>query len=153
MQGTPVRCPARSMEQDARRQQACCLLAKYTSSFAISSCSASTPTLFEHIQELPHTFDKDCIYLDEKKLSGPLRLRRWKKGDKIASLGVKGSQLVSKILHNAKVPAMERENYYVLSDDLQIHWCPRFKIGRNALATEESNQIIKCSITYKECAE
>ena len=109
--------------------------------------------LIEHIQELPHTFDKDCIYLDEKKLSGPLRLRRWKKGDKIASLGVKGSQLVSKILHNAKVPAMERENYYVLSDDLQIHWCPRFKIGRNALATEESNQIIKCSITYKECAE
>lgn len=113
----------------------------------------STPIpelLVESIQEIPETFNKETIYLDADKLSGPLQLRRWKEGDKIASLGIDGSQLVSKILHDAKVPLMERENFYVLCDDKDIHWCPGLKVGRTAIATSSTNRILKCSLTYKE---
>lgn len=106
----------------------------------------------EQIRELPEQFSKEFIFLDGAKISGTLRLRQWKEGDKIASLGVNGSQLVSKILHDAKVPIAERENYYVLCDDIQIHWCPQYKVGRNALASPSSAQILKCTITYKEYA-
>ena len=113
--------------------------------------SALIPVLLaESVHEIPETFDKETIYLDEDKLSGPLRLRVWKDGDKIASLGVDGSQLVSKILHDAKLPLVERENFYVLCDDKDIHWCPGLKVGRNAIATSSTNRILKCSLTYKE---
>ncbi len=105
--------------------------------------------IIERVQGIPEEFDKDHIYLDENKLFGPLKLRKWKEGDKIASIGIKGTQLVSKILHDAKVPITERENYFVLSDDVQIHWCPKYKVGRNAIASLSSDHIIKCSITYK----
>lgn len=104
----------------------------------------------ESVQEIPETFDKETIYLDEDKLSGPLKLRKWKEGDKIASLGVEGSQLVSKILHDTKLPLMERENFYVLCDEKDIHWCPGLKVGGNAIATSSTIRILKCSLTYKE---
>lgn len=113
--------------------------------------SALIPELaVESVQEIPKTFNKETIYLDEDKLSGPLRLRLWKDGDKIASIGVDGSQLLSKILHDAKLTLMERENFYVLCDDKNIHWCPGLKVGRNAIATSSTNRILKCSLIYKE---
>jgi tRNA(Ile)-lysidine synthase len=113
--------------------------------------STLIPELFvKSVQEIPETFNKETIYLDADKLSGQLQIRRWKEGDKISSLGVDGSQLVSKILHDAKVPLVERENFYVLCDDKDIHWCPGLKVGRKAIASSSTKRILKCSLTYKE---
>ncbi|MFZ9027533.1 MAG: tRNA lysidine(34) synthetase TilS [Crocinitomicaceae bacterium] len=106
--------------------------------------------LIESVKEIPEIFDKGSIYLDQDKLSGELRLRRWKEGDKIASIGVKGSQLISKILHDAKVAKKDREDFFVLCDDVDIHWCPNLKVGRNAIASTSTNRILKCSLIYKE---
>jgi tRNA(Ile)-lysidine synthase len=106
--------------------------------------------IIEKVNELPANFNKDFIYLDATKIKGSLRLRLWQDGDKIAPIGVKGSQLVSKILHDVKMSTGARENYHILCDDNEIHWCPGYKVGRNAIATSNKVQILKCSITCKE---
>lgn len=105
---------------------------------------------FEEVEDLPITFSKDVVYLDKEKINGELRVRKWQTGDKIDPIGVKGSQLISKVLHDLKVPHHSRKNIYVLCDDENIHWCIGYKVGRKAIATTESKEIVRCSIIDKE---
>lgn len=112
------------------------------------------PTLnIEKVEALPDDFDKDSVYLDPDRIEGELKLRRWRESDRIASIGVPGSQLISKILHDNKVLPEERNEVLVLTDKNNILWCPGYKIGRTALATVDSSSILKCSITYKGSEE
>lgn len=107
----------------------------------------------ESVQHLPDLFDKNSIYLDADKLHGELKLREWRESDRMAPIGVPGTQLISKILHDQKVSTEERSRFKILSDDKHILWCPGYKIGRIALANENTATILKCSVTYTKSAE
>jgi tRNA(Ile)-lysidine synthase len=56
------------------------------------------------------------LYLDVRKVSFPLTLRRWQNGDKIQPLGMTGTQKISDHLTNRKVSTVNREKSLVLSD-------------------------------------
>ena len=56
------------------------------------------------------------LYLDADRIKFPLLVRRWKAGDSIQPLGMKGTQKVSDHLTNRKVPAAIREKSLVLCD-------------------------------------
>ena len=56
------------------------------------------------------------LYLDADKIIFPLSVRRWKAGDSIQPLGMKGTQKVSDHLTNRKVPTAIREKSLVLCD-------------------------------------
>ena len=101
----------------------------------------------EHVDFLPETLDKSCVYLDEDKLVGKLKVRKWQLGDRISPIGMKGSQLISDVIKDAKIDSDSKQAVAVLHDDQQIHWCIALKIGRMALATPESKHILRCSIT------
>ena len=102
--------------------------------------------LVEKINSLPTKFDKNCIYLNPEKIQGKLILRPWQLGDRINSIGVKGSQLVSKIIKDAKIPLSKRDDIYIVKDDLEIHWVVGLKIGRNAISKTGDHIILKISI-------
>lgn len=104
----------------------------------------------ETLKDLPESFGKNEIYLDADKVQGELTLRNWKEGDRIYPIGLSGSQLISKVLHDQKVLPELRQHIQVLCDEKDILWCPGHKVGRTALATQNSKRILKCSITYKE---
>lgn len=93
------------------------------------------------VDALPSTFDKDVLYLDTSKTVGNLKLRKWQLGDRIKSVGLNGSQLVSDIITDAKTPASKRSNILVLHDDEHIHWVVGLKVGREAIATINSSII------------
>ena len=98
------------------------------------------------VLELPVHFDKNVLFLDKKKLKGKLQGRMKMVGDKIAVIGMKGTQKVSKISKDAKLNQAEKANLIVVHDDQEIHWVYPLKIGRNALATVESKQILRVEI-------
>jgi tRNA(Ile)-lysidine synthase len=100
------------------------------------------------VENLPSHFDKTAIYLDAHKLHGELKVREWQQGDRIASLGMKGSQLVSDILKDAKVHSHEKKSVYVLCDDATIHAVIGYKIGRKGLASANSKQIVRVKIEF-----
>lgn len=100
----------------------------------------------ELVKDLPEKFSKDTIYLDSSEIIGELKLRKWKVGDRIASLGLKGSQLISDILKDAKVSILEKKDVLVVCDDRHILWCPGYKVSRYALANQTSTKILKISI-------
>lgn len=95
---------------------------------------------------LPSAFTKNEIYLDESKLKGTLQIRLWQIGDRISPVGLKGSQLISDVITDAKIPNSKRKGICVVHDEQEIHWCVGLKIGRKALADKNVNSILKISL-------
>jgi tRNA(Ile)-lysidine synthase len=98
------------------------------------------------LTELPIQFEKDVLYLDATLVKGELKARFREEGDRIASVGMKGSQLVSKICKDAKLEQSEKENTIVIHDDENIHWVYLLKVGRIIIANENSINILKVEI-------
>jgi tRNA(Ile)-lysidine synthase len=51
-----------------------------------------------------------------------LKLRKWKSGDRIKPLGMKGNKKVSDILIDQKISMLEKNNIYVLLSNNDIIW-------------------------------
>ena len=77
-------------------------------------------------------------FFNFSKLEFPLKLRKWKRGDKIRPLGMRGSKKVSDILIDLKISILEKENIYVLESNDDIIWVvgvlisDKYKIEKNA---------------------
>lgn len=125
------------------------LIVKEANSFSFipNSDKIILPELkIETVDSLPTFFSKDEIYLDQDKIKGELKLRPWEIGDRIHSVGMNGSQLISDVISDTKMNANDKKNVLVLCDDETIHWCVGRKIGRKAVATNESFRIFKVYI-------
>jgi tRNA(Ile)-lysidine synthase len=96
----------------------------------------------ENVKNLPLVFTKDVIYLDSKKIKGKLAVRKWEIGDRMRPIGINGSKLISDILSDAKVPNYSRATQLVVHDDEKIVWCVGFSVGKEAIASIDS-EIIK----------
>lgn len=102
--------------------------------------------IVEEVISLPDTFDKDYAYFDASKIQGELKLRTWEIGDRIAPIGMNGSQLISDIIKDAKITADAKQSQLILHDDNSILWCVGLKISRKAIATSESEKILRSSV-------
>jgi tRNA(Ile)-lysidine synthase len=100
----------------------------------------------EQIGSLPKTFDKYAYYADANKIVGELSVRPWREGDKIAPIGMVGTQLVSDIIKDAKVSSSEKTKVLVVEDDEKIVWVVGLKMGRLAVANAESKNLISIKI-------
>ncbi len=85
--------------------------------------------------------------LDADRLVFPLRLRPWQPGDRMRPIGLGGSQLVSDLLTNAKVPAGERANRQVLESDGVIIWLAGLRIAEGAQANSTSHRVLRIRFT------
>ena len=124
-------------------------LIKSNDRFVFSSDSQVLPLpqlLQKEVKEIPMVFSKDVIYLDKTKISGDLRLRFPENGDRIKSIGMKGSQLISDIMKDAKLSIKDKNKVVILTDDLEVHWCVGLKVGRVAIASKGSQYLIKVSV-------
>lgn len=83
---------------------------------------------FEKVEGITHTA-KNVIYVDEGKLSYPLKIRKWEKGDHFEPFGLKGSKKLSKFFKDEKYSLAEKERQWLLCDAQdRIVWV----IGRRA---------------------
>lgn len=71
----------------------------------------------------------------------PLTLRPWRDGDRIAPLGMEGSQLVSDILTQRKVPAGQRKDQWVIEETGgRIAWLVEHRLDRGAALPAEKKE-------------
>ncbi len=105
---------------------------------------ASKPVLLvETVNVLPKEFNKTEIYLDFSKIKGKLKLRKWKIGDRIQPLGMKGSKLISDCIKDAHISIEEKSDVLIVHDEENIHWCVGLVIGRKAVANGKTKEILK----------
>lgn len=97
---------------------------------------------FSYPDKLPDSFTKNEFYFDADLIQGEIRLRTWQQNDRIKPLGMKGSKLISDVLHDGKLKSIERIQWPVLVDDEQVIACPFLVVSRTKIATNQSVKII-----------
>jgi len=117
-------------------------------SFSFLSNEKSSPPqlIIEKVASLPKSFSKWEVYLDANKINGELKVRRIRIGDRIRPIGMKGSRLVSDVVSDAKLTALQKQKLVVITDDKSILWIPGLSISREAIAQPNSEKISKISL-------
>jgi tRNA(Ile)-lysidine synthase len=62
------------------------------------------------------------LHCPASALRGSLRVRGWRRGDRLRPLGLGGSKKVSDLLREARVPASRRDGALIVDDDEGILW-------------------------------
>lgn len=80
-------------------------------------------------------------YFTYEKLIFPLTIRKWRKGDKIHPLGMKGQKKVSDILIDNKISSLDKENIYVLISNNEIIWLIGICINEKYKVNRDNNSV------------
>ena len=82
--------------------------------------------------------DKETACLDADKVTIPLTIRKWERGDKFYPLGMKGKKNISDYLTDKKFTLFEKERQYVACQDDDIVWLVEERIDHRFRITSSS---------------
>jgi len=86
------------------------------------------------------------ICFDKNKVSFPLFVRKWKKGDYFYPLGMRGKKKLSDFLIDQKVSRVEKEKIWLLCDAKKnIVWVIGYRLDNRFKITENTTEIIQIS--------
>lgn len=85
-----------------------------------------------------------CLYLDVAKLSWPVTLRKWEKGDSFQPLGMEGRQNVSDHLTNRKISAAHKSKALVLETFEETICAVIFPPIENRVPPGSISELSKC---------
>jgi len=87
--------------------------------------------------------DKAVTYFDADKLSLPLKLRHWHRGDRFVPFGMSGSKLLSDFFSDEKINRFERENIWLLLSAKEIIWVTGHRASNRFRVTGKTKNILK----------
>ena len=102
--------------------------------------------IFETVSKIKET-SKHVIYLDNERLTYPLELRRWQKGDAFFPLGLRGKKKVSKFFKDEKLSLLAKEKVWLLCSDHKIVWVVGMRLDDCYKVTPKTTQILKIKYT------
>jgi tRNA(Ile)-lysidine synthase len=90
--------------------------------------------------------DVKMAWMDKDKLSFPLEIRNWKKGDRFQPFGMKGSKLLSDYFIDEKMNQLEKQNIWLLISGKDIAWVIGHRISEKFKITKQTTRVL--SITW-----
>lgn len=90
--------------------------------------------------------NKEVAMLDYDKLSFPLILRKWKKGDSFFPYGLKGEKKISEFYKNLKYSILDKENQWLLCSENDIVWVVGQRIDDRYKITKSTKTIFKIEL-------
>ena len=100
---------------------------------------------FEDIQSNQDN-TQSIICIDKSKLSFPLIIRPWRKGDVFYPLGMKGKKKVSKYLKDEKLTPLQKQNTWVIETEDKIVWVIGMRADDRFKITDTSSDIFKIEL-------
>ena len=91
--------------------------------------------------DIKPNFKNSIAFLDYDKLTFPLQIRDWQKGDKIRPLGMHGNKLISDAFVDKKINKFQKESQLVILSKNQIIWMVDVMIS-NAFAIDNNTKSI-----------
>lgn len=85
-------------------------------------------------------------HIDFDKLSFPIKVRKWKNGDKMKPLGMNGQKKISDILVDYKVPLIEKEACWVLESKQKVVWLVGYKVSDEFKVDAKTQQVLKMQL-------
>ncbi len=90
---------------------------------------------------------RNCIYVPKSKLSFPLVIRKWKKGDYFYPFGMKGKKKLSSFFKDEKFSLPEKENTWLLLSGEEIVWVMNHRADDRFAVEKKDTDIYKIYIT------
>ena len=107
-----------------------------------------------------HSYNKDesfkllkdpsvAAQFDMDKISFPLKLRHWRKGDKFRPLGMKGSKLLSDFFNDLGFSAYQKQNVWIMEDaNGLILWVVGYRINDKVKILDSTKVIFQCNLEH-----
>jgi len=86
--------------------------------------------------------DAEIAYLDFDKLSFPLVLRKWEKGDWFIPFGNKGRKKLSDFFVDHKLSLADKENIWLLTSGKDIAWIIGLRIDNRFRITSQTHKVL-----------
>lgn len=86
--------------------------------------------------------NQNSIALDYEKVTFPLVLRHWQKGDYFNPLGSSGKKKISDFFTDKKIPLTEKNKIWLLTSANQIIWIIGYQIDNNVRITDKTKSIL-----------
>jgi len=103
-------------------------------------------TLFAEYSPLPdaHSWRQDNweVWCDASRISGQLRVRNWRRGDRVQPLGLSGHRKLSDIFIDRKVPLSVRQRIPVVCDEEGIIWIVGICLAHRVRCTSQTGQAL-----------
>ena len=91
--------------------------------------------------------DASVAQFDMDKITFPLKLRHWRKGDKFKPLGMKGSKLLSDFFNDLGFTTYQKRNVWIMEDAKGlILWVVGYRISDKVKILDTTNVIFQCDI-------
>jgi len=90
--------------------------------------------------------DKKIAYLNAEKITFPLVVRKWKKGDKFKPFGMKGTKKISDFFIDEKFSLVEKENTWILAATNKIIWLIGYRIDDDFKISEKTKTILQLAV-------
>lgn len=109
----------------------------------VSSIDSPLKLQFYWLTKAEVDFTSNSFFLDADQLTFPLELRKWKEGDSMIPLGMKGQKKISDILIDEKVPLHQKDQCFVLLSNQKIVCLLNFRISEEFKIQANTKSILK----------
>ncbi len=91
--------------------------------------------------------DASFAQFDMDRITFPLKLRHWRKGDKFKPLGMKGSKLLSDFFNDLGFTTFQKRNVWIMEDaNGLIMWVVGYRISDKVKILDTTTVIFQCDI-------
>jgi tRNA(Ile)-lysidine synthase len=94
-------------------------------------------------EEMVLVADKNVAFLDYNKLHFPLRVRKWREGDRFIPLGMKGQKKLSDFMIDSKIALNLKDRQLVLESRDEIVWVIGQRIDERYKVTDNSKVVYR----------
>lgn len=102
-------------------------------------------TVDEHFKM---SFSSNIAYIDLEKVTFPLAIRKWKKGEYFRPLGMKGVKKLSDFFIDCKMSILEKDQTWLLVNGKHVVWVMGRRLDDRFKITDQTKKVLK--ITIKE---
>jgi len=111
------------------------------------NCTIEQPIGFKinHLTDIKNFVipkNQNSIALDYEKVSFPLVLRHWQKGDFFNPLGSSGKKKISDFFTDKKIPLTEKNKIWLLTSANRIIWIIGYQIDNSVRITDKTKSIL-----------
>ena len=129
-------------------------------SVTLRLCDSMTLCLCDSVSLRLNSYNKDenfqlikdpsvAAQFDMDKIKFPIKLRRWRKGDKFRPLGMKGSKLLSDFFNDLGFSAYQKQNVWIMEDAKGlILWVVGYRINDKVKILNSTKVIFQCDLEH-----
>ena len=98
------------------------------------------------VSDTEYSSNKNEIFIQYSDTLFPLKLRKWKNGDKFQPFGMSGFKKLSDYFKDQKLSKFEKEEVWILESKGEIVWIVGFRLDNRFRVQSSNSKIIQIKL-------